>query len=168
MGDELGENTTSSLDTKCKRANIDEDNIFGSNFAGENTTLDSSTVSNGLIQVDTLHILSGESNTRLENSNLFTCHASNHLCSYPRPKPMSNNPSLDLDHHVPLIGSCSLVAHYVPQHILQSVGSIYNLEGCHIAGCTLKDVLFDIQLWSLFSVQVFQSLSQVKVNLFSE
>ena len=99
-----------------------------------------------------LHILSGESNTRLENSNLFTCHAS-------RSKPMSNNPSLDLNHHVPLIGSCSLVAHHVPQHILQSVGSIYNLEGYHIAGCTLKDVLFNIHLWSL---------SQVKVNLFFE
>jgi len=39
---------------------------------------------------------------------------------------MSNNPGLDLDHHV-------------PQHIFQSVGSIYNLEGCHIAGYTLKE-----------------------------
>jgi hypothetical protein len=102
-----------------------------------------------------LHILPGESDTRLENSNLFTCHAYNHLYSYPRSKPMSNNPGLDLDHHV-------------PQHILQSVGSIYNLEGCHIAGCTLKNVLFNIHLWSLFSVQVFWSLSQVKANLFSE
>src|SRR5258705_3782615 len=53
-GDELGENTTSSLDTKCKRTNIDEDDLFGSNFAGEDTTLDGSTVSNGLIRVDTL------------------------------------------------------------------------------------------------------------------
>jgi len=52
---------------------------------------------------------------------------------------MSNNPGLDLDHHVPLIGSCSLVTHHVPQHILQSVGSIYNLEGCYIAGYTLKE-----------------------------
>ena len=85
-----------------------------------------------------LNILPGESDTRLENSHLFTCHVSNHLCSYLRSKPMSNNPGLDLDHYDPLIGSCSLVALHVPQHILQSVGSIYNLEGCHIAGYTLK------------------------------
>jgi hypothetical protein len=86
----------------------------------------------------TLYISPGESDTRLKNSNLFIYHASNHLCSHPRSKPMSNNPSLNLDHHVPLIGSCSLVAHHVAQHILQSVGSIYNLEECHIAGCTLQ------------------------------
>ena len=48
-----------------------------------------------------LHILPGESDARLKNSNLFTCYASNHLCSYPRSKPMSNDPGLDLDHHVP-------------------------------------------------------------------
>jgi hypothetical protein len=96
--------------------------------------------------LNALHILPGESDTRLENSNLFTCYASNHLCFYPRSKPMSNDPGLDLDHHVSLIGSCSLVAHHVPQHIFQSVGSIYNLEGCHIAGYSLKDVLFNIHL----------------------
>jgi hypothetical protein len=110
-------------------------------------------------ELNFLHILPGESDTRLKNSNLFTCHASNHLCSYPRSKPMSNSPGLDLDHHVSLIGSCLLVAHHVPQHILQSVGSISNLEGCHIVGYTLKDVLLNIHLWPLFSVQVFQSLS---------
>jgi len=50
----MSEYATSSLDTECKSANIDEDNILGSNFAGENTTLDGSTVSNGLIRVDTI------------------------------------------------------------------------------------------------------------------
>ena len=44
-----------------------------------------------------LHILFGESDTRLKNSNLFTCHTSNHLCSYPRSKPMLNNLGLDLE-----------------------------------------------------------------------
>src|SRR5882672_4518589 len=75
-----------------------------------------------------LNISPGEPGTRLENSNLFTCYASNHLCSYPRSKPMSNDPGLDLDHHVSLIGSCSLVAHHVPQHIFQSVVCWLNIQ----------------------------------------
>ena len=142
-----------------------------------------------------LHILPGESDTKLKNSNVFTCHASNHLFSYPRSKLMSNDPSLDLDHHVPqhtvqFRSICHLgqiFKKFQPQiidwawnlgsnlifwplcdvwltnwlklySILQSVGSIYNLEGCHIAGCTLKDMLFNIHIWSLFSVQVFRNI----------
>ena len=50
-----------------------------------------------------LHILPGESDTGLENLKMFTFHASNHLCSYPRSKSMSNNASLDVDHHDEII-----------------------------------------------------------------
>ena len=52
-GNELGEDTTSGFDTKCQGANVDEDNIRTSG-TGENTTLDGSTVGDGLVRVDTL------------------------------------------------------------------------------------------------------------------
>lgn len=46
--------TTSGLDTKGQGADIDEKNVLGSGLARENTTLDGSSVGNGLIGVDTL------------------------------------------------------------------------------------------------------------------
>jgi len=51
---ELGENSTGGLDTKGKRADIDEDDIMSAFSAGENTTLDSSTIGDSLIGVNTL------------------------------------------------------------------------------------------------------------------
>lgn len=55
--DELSEHSTSSLDTEGKGADIHKDNIFSALFTGKDTTLDSSTISNCLIGVDTLRRL---------------------------------------------------------------------------------------------------------------
>ena len=49
---QLGEDTTSSLDTEGKRADIDENNISSSFGAREDSTLNGGTVSDGLIRVD--------------------------------------------------------------------------------------------------------------------
>jgi NAD-specific glutamate dehydrogenase len=51
---QLGEDTTSSLDTEAKRANINENNFSSSFGAREDSTLNSGTVSDGLIRVDSL------------------------------------------------------------------------------------------------------------------
>ena len=53
-GDELGHDTTSGLDTECQGVDINENDITEGLVAGQNTTLNSSTVSNGLIGVDRL------------------------------------------------------------------------------------------------------------------
>ena len=53
-GDELGEDTTGGLDTESERADIDEDDIGSSFSTREDTSLDSGTVGNSLIGVDTL------------------------------------------------------------------------------------------------------------------
>lgn len=53
-GDELGEDTTGGLDTESERADIDEDDIGSSLSTREDTSLDSGTVGNSLIGVDTL------------------------------------------------------------------------------------------------------------------
>ncbi|KAF5326355.1 hypothetical protein D9611_000923 [Ephemerocybe angulata] len=53
-GDELGEDTTGGLDTEGEGADIDEDDISGSLSSREDTTLDGSTVGDGLIGVDSL------------------------------------------------------------------------------------------------------------------
>ena len=50
--DQSSEDTTHSLDTKRKRSNIKKKNIL--DVTGENSTLDSSSHSDGLIGVDTL------------------------------------------------------------------------------------------------------------------
>lgn len=52
--DELSEDSTSGLNTEGKRADIDKDNILSALFAGKDTTLNSSTIGNCLIGVDTL------------------------------------------------------------------------------------------------------------------
>jgi hypothetical protein len=51
---QLGEDTASSLDTEGKRADIDENNISSSFSAREDSTLNSGTVSDGLIGIDSL------------------------------------------------------------------------------------------------------------------
>ena len=48
---QLGEDTASSLDTKGKRADIDENNIISSFRAREDSTLNGGTVSDRLIRV---------------------------------------------------------------------------------------------------------------------
>lgn len=53
-GDELGEDATSGLDTEGKRADVNEDDIFDTFLARQDTTLDGSTVGDGLIGVDSL------------------------------------------------------------------------------------------------------------------
>jgi len=51
---QLGEDTASSLDTKGKRADIDENNISSSFGARKDSSLNGGTVSDGLIRVDSL------------------------------------------------------------------------------------------------------------------
>jgi len=53
-GDELGEDSTGGFDTESEGANVDEDDIGSSFSSRENTTLDSGTVGNSLVRVDTL------------------------------------------------------------------------------------------------------------------
>jgi hypothetical protein len=53
-GNELGEDTSGGLNTKGKGADIDEDDVSGSFSAGEDSTLDGSTIGNSLIGVDSL------------------------------------------------------------------------------------------------------------------
>jgi len=53
-GNELGEDSTGGLNTESERADIDEDDISGSFGTREDTTLDGSTISDGLIRVDSL------------------------------------------------------------------------------------------------------------------
>ena len=53
-GDELGHDATGGLNTESERADIDEDDVAEVLVTGENTTLDGSTVRNGLVGVDTL------------------------------------------------------------------------------------------------------------------
>jgi hypothetical protein len=53
-GDELGEDSAGGLDTEGQGADIDEDDVSGAFGAGEDTTLDGSTVGDGLIGVDSL------------------------------------------------------------------------------------------------------------------
>lgn len=53
-GNKLGEDTTSSLNSEGQGADINQYDIFGAFLTGQDTTLDSSTVSNSLIGVDTL------------------------------------------------------------------------------------------------------------------
>ena len=53
-GNELRHHSTGGLDTERKRADINEDNVRSAFFAREDTTLDSSTVCDGLIRVDSL------------------------------------------------------------------------------------------------------------------
>jgi hypothetical protein len=52
--DELGHDTTSSLNTERERVDIDKDNITQALIASEDTTLNSGTVGDCLIMVDTL------------------------------------------------------------------------------------------------------------------
>lgn len=53
-GDELGENPTSGLNTKGEGVDINENDIGGAWDTGQNATLDSGTISNSLIRVDSL------------------------------------------------------------------------------------------------------------------
>ncbi len=51
---QLGHDTTSGLDTESQWANVDQKNTAGVLVAGKDTTLDGSTIRNGLVRVDTL------------------------------------------------------------------------------------------------------------------
>lgn len=53
-GNELGEDTTSSLDTEGKCGDVDENEILSAFLPREDTTLNSSTICDSLIRVDTL------------------------------------------------------------------------------------------------------------------
>jgi NAD-specific glutamate dehydrogenase len=53
-GNELGEDTTGSLDTEGKCGDVDEDDILSAFLPREDTTLNSSTICDSLIRVDTL------------------------------------------------------------------------------------------------------------------
>ena len=53
-GDELREDSTSGLDTKGEGADINKDDILSALLARKDTTLNSSTIGNCLIGVDTL------------------------------------------------------------------------------------------------------------------
>ena len=53
-GNKLGEDAPGCLNSKSQRSDINQDNVFGTLFTGQNTTLDSSTIGNSLIGVDTL------------------------------------------------------------------------------------------------------------------
>lgn len=53
-GNELGEDSTGGLNTKGKRANIDEDDVSGAFSSREDTTLYGSTIGNSLVRVDSL------------------------------------------------------------------------------------------------------------------
>lgn len=52
-GNQLGEDTTSSLDTERKWTNINEEDISCSLGSGEDATLNSSTIGHSLVRVDT-------------------------------------------------------------------------------------------------------------------
>ncbi len=56
-GDELGHDTTGGLDTEGRGANVNEDDVFIALLAGQNSTLDGSTIRYGFIRVDTLRRL---------------------------------------------------------------------------------------------------------------
>lgn len=58
--DKMGHDTTSGLNTKSKRVDIHENEVVGSGVTGENTTLNSSAVSDSLIGVDILASLLSE------------------------------------------------------------------------------------------------------------
>ena len=53
-GDQLGEDTAGSLNTKSESGNIDKNNILSAFFSREDTTLDGGTIGNCLIGVDAL------------------------------------------------------------------------------------------------------------------
>ena len=53
-GDELGHDTAGGLDAQSQGADIDEDDITKTLITSKNTTLDGSTISDGLIGVDSL------------------------------------------------------------------------------------------------------------------
>jgi hypothetical protein len=53
-GNELGEDTTGSLDTEGKCGDVDEDDILSAFLPREDTTLNSSTICNSLIWIDAL------------------------------------------------------------------------------------------------------------------
>jgi NAD-specific glutamate dehydrogenase len=59
-GDELGHDTTGGLDTESEGADIDKDDLAGTLSSGEDTTLDSGTVGDSLVGVDTLGRLLSE------------------------------------------------------------------------------------------------------------
>ena len=52
--DQLGEDTTSSLNTEGERVEIDENSIGSSFSTREDTTLNGGTIGNSFIKVDTL------------------------------------------------------------------------------------------------------------------
>ena len=52
--DQVGHDTTSGLNTESKRVDIHQDNLAGLGLTRQNTTLDSGTVGDGLVRVDTL------------------------------------------------------------------------------------------------------------------
>lgn len=53
-GDELGHDTTSSLDTEGQRVDVHEDNLLSTLLAGKDTSLDGGAKSDSLVGVDTL------------------------------------------------------------------------------------------------------------------
>jgi hypothetical protein len=53
-GDQLGEDSASSFDTESKGADVNKDDVFGSFFTREDTTLNSSAVGDSLVGVDSL------------------------------------------------------------------------------------------------------------------
>jgi hypothetical protein len=53
-GNELGENSTSGLDTESEGVDVDKDNTICSLSTRKNATLDSSTVGNSFVRVDSL------------------------------------------------------------------------------------------------------------------
>lgn len=59
-GNKLGHDTTGGLDTERKRVDVDEDDITEGLVTGEDTSLDSSAVRDGLIRVDALRWLLSE------------------------------------------------------------------------------------------------------------
>ena len=53
-GDEFGEDTTSGLDTESDRVDIDEDEPLSFFSTSQDTTVDGSTIGNGLIRADSI------------------------------------------------------------------------------------------------------------------
>ncbi len=53
-GDQLSHDTTSGFNTECEGADVDEDNVFSASLSRKDTTLNSSTIGNSLVRVDTL------------------------------------------------------------------------------------------------------------------
>ena len=53
-GDELGHDTAGGFDTESERVDVNEDDITQALVTSEDTTLNGSTISDGLIRVDTL------------------------------------------------------------------------------------------------------------------